>query len=72
MTQKIGISIRLSGRGGELDRTEMEFDHTVYRHGTLTAHSMMQERIHAAIAAWTLHPGDTIEIFGNQAAFDAL
>jgi hypothetical protein len=57
------VTVVLNGPGGVLDRTEIE------RNPRLPA-SHMQTDIHATIAAWTLSPGDTIEILGNEAAFN--
>lgn len=67
MVTEAEITIVLNGRGGVLDRTTIT---RVARHGTLENAGSMQRRIHGAIAAWQLSPGDTIEILGNEAAFN--
>lgn len=61
------VRVILNGPGGQLDATEI--DGTYYPSLRITR---MQERIHAAIAAWTLSPGDTIVIEGDEEAFNAL
>lgn len=62
----IALTIVLSNNAGVLDRSELRFTNTTPTQGAL------QQRIHAVIAGWTLAPGDTIEILGNEEAFDKL
>jgi hypothetical protein len=54
------ITINLIGPGGPLEHTEFEYTKEV---GPLDD---LQTKIHAAIGAWTLLPGDRIEIEGDE------
>ena len=66
MVTEAKITVVLNGRGGVLDTTIIT---RAVRHGAPENGGSMQRRIHGAIAAWQLAPGDTIEILGNEAAF---
>jgi hypothetical protein len=69
MTIQLTVILTNSG-GGVLDRTELEFyDRTYYANG---GRDVMQRQIHSAIAQWNLRPGDTIQIRGDEEAFDHL
>jgi len=61
-SSEAAVTVVLNGRGGTLDRIEIN------RNPRWPA-SHMQDDIHTAIRGWTLSPGDTIEILGNEAAF---
>lgn len=67
MVTEAEITVVLNGQGGVLDRTTITRQ---ARHGNLENAGSMQRRIHGAIAAWQLAPGDTIEILGNEEAFN--
>jgi hypothetical protein len=54
------ITVNLIGPGGPLDRTELEWERKT---GPLDD---LQQRIHAAIGAWCLLPGDTITIEADE------
>ena len=55
------IRVILNGRGGELDRVEIDTIAFADQYDLI-----IQRRIHAAIGEWTLRPGDTIEIEGDE------
>jgi hypothetical protein len=57
------ITVVLNGPGGRLATEEIE------RNPRLPIDHMHQD-IQRAIAGWTLSPGDTIEILGNEEAFN--
>lgn len=70
----ITLTIVLNGEGGELDRTEVNFDRdiTATPAARVANDRAIQTRILTAIASWSLRPGDAIEIRGNEEAFDTL
>jgi len=67
----VQLTIVLKGTGGDLDRAESLFDAEPRDDGK-RLDRVVQSWIRSTIANWELRPGDTIEILGNEAAFDLL